>query len=86
MREHGDLLWQMKWRHGMMEARKHLVQYLHGFPWVKEYRSSLVQVESNEDIYSVIDRIRQDHPSLLTQKLSGKNPESLLATWNCGID
>ena len=81
MREHGDLLWQVKWRHGMMEARKHLVQYLHGFPGVKEYRSSLVQVESNEDIYTVIDRIRQDHPSLLTQKLSGNNPENLLATW-----
>lgn len=32
MREHGDLLWQVKERHGMMEARKHLVQYLHGFP------------------------------------------------------
>ncbi len=64
-----------------MEARKHLVQYLHGFPGVKEYRSSLVQVESNEDIYAVLDRIRQDHPSLLTQKLSGNNPENLLATW-----
>ena len=32
MQEHGDLLWQVKERHGMMEARKHLVQYLHGFP------------------------------------------------------
>ncbi len=87
MRDHGNLLWQVKWRHGMMEARKHLVQYLHGFPGVKEYRSSLVQVESNEDIYAVIDRIRQDHPALLIQKLSGNNPESQMVTWwDCGID
>lgn len=32
MKLHGDLLWQWKNRKGMMEARKHLVQYLHGFP------------------------------------------------------
>lgn len=46
MSEHGKLLWQWKDRKGMMEARKHLVQYLHGFPGVKDYRSRLVQVES----------------------------------------
>ena len=70
-----------------MEARKHLVQYLHGFPGVKEYRTSLVHVESNEDIYSVIDHIRQDHPTLLSQKISGQNPESQMATWgDCGVD
>jgi tRNA-dihydrouridine synthase B len=45
MSEHGKLLWQWKERKGMMEARKHLVQYLHGFPGVKEYRSELVHVE-----------------------------------------
>lgn len=32
MRLHGNLLWEWKNRKGMMEARKHLVQYLHGFP------------------------------------------------------
>ena len=31
MEYHGDLLWKWKERKGMMEARKHLVQYLHGF-------------------------------------------------------
>ena len=30
MKLHGDLLWEYKNRKGMMEARKHLVQYLHG--------------------------------------------------------
>jgi tRNA-dihydrouridine synthase len=33
METHGKLLWQWKERKGMMEARKHLVQYLHGSPW-----------------------------------------------------
>jgi len=58
MSEHGKLLWQWKERKGMMEARKHLVQYLHGFPGVKEYRSRLVQVESVDAIERVITSIR----------------------------
>ncbi len=86
MRLHGDLLWQWKARKGMMEARKHLVQYLHGFPWVKEYRSSLVHVETPADIYTVLDQIRADHPSLLSRKISSYNPESQMAVWECGID
>lgn len=86
MWDHWDLLWEVKWRHGMMEARKHLVQYLHGFPGVKEYRSALVHVESSEDIYRVLDSIRTAHPNLLKQKIHGGNPESQMATWDCGID
>ena len=70
MTEHGDLLWNCKERKGMMEARKHLVQYLHGFPGVKEYRTQLVHVESPADIHTVIDRIRAEHPALLGQKIS----------------
>lgn len=86
MRGHGELLWKVKWRHGMMEARKHLVQYLHGFPGVKQYRTSLVHVESADDIYTVIDDIRRDHASLLEEKISGNSPESLLAVWDCTVD
>lgn len=86
MQQHWDLLWQVKWRHGMMEARKHLVQYLHGFPGVKEYRSALVHVESNEDIYAVLDSIRIGHSLLLDQRISGKNSESQMVTWDCAID
>ena len=71
----------------MMEARKHLVQYLHGFPGVKEYRTSLVHVESPEDIHAVIARIRAEHPGLLSQKISGANPESLMMSWDgCAVD
>ncbi len=65
----------------MMEARKHLVQYLHGFPGVKEYRSELVHVEKPEDIYEVLSKIRHDHPLLMQEKISSYNPESKLAVW-----
>ncbi len=86
MGEHGDLLWQWKERKGMMEARKHLVQYLHGFPGVKDYRSSLVHVENTTDIQSVIEQIKRDHPALLGEKISSYNAESAMAVWWCDSD
>lgn len=64
-----------------MEARKHLVQYLHGFPGVKDYRSQLVHVESVEDIAKVLNNIRLVHRDLLTKKISSYNPESAMAVW-----
>lgn len=70
MHEHGKLLWACKWRKGMMEARKHLVQYLHGFAGVKQYRSELVQVESVDDIEAILDTIRHDHASILSAKIA----------------
>lgn len=69
MELHGKILWQYKERKWMMEARKHLVQYLHGFPGVKEYRSRLVQVESPEEISTILENIRHDHVSLLESPL-----------------
>ena len=86
MADHGRLLWEWKNRKGMMEARKHLVQYLHGFPGVKEYRSALVQVESIADIENILEKIRNDHKSFLSERLSHSNPESQLAVWECGCD
>ncbi|MBX9809817.1 tRNA-dihydrouridine synthase [Candidatus Gracilibacteria bacterium] len=87
MKEHGDLLWTCKERKGMMEARKHLVQYLHGFPGVKEYRSSLVHVESPVDIYKVLEQIKRDHKDLISQKISSYNAESQMVTWgDCAVD
>lgn len=83
---HGKLLWEWKNRKGMMEARKHLVQYLHGFPGVKEYRSALVHVESVEDIERIIEQIRQDHTPLLSEKMITEITESQLAVWECGCD
>ncbi len=86
MEYHGDLLWRWKERKGMMEARKHLVQYLHGFEWVKEYRSQLVHVESIADIQAVLATIRKNHPTLLGEKISSYNPESAMAVWLCDTD
>lgn len=81
MEEHGRILWEYKERKGMMEARKHLVQYLHGFPGVKAYRTELVHVETVEDINSIILKIKHDHSSLLTKKISGDVPE--ISDWDC---
>lgn len=81
MEEHGTLLWEWKNRKGMMEARKHLVQYLHGFPHVKEYRSRLVQVENPDDIFAIIADIRAQNHDLLHERLGGVNPDSMKETW-----
>jgi tRNA-dihydrouridine synthase len=86
MELHGDLLWKWKERKGMMEARKHLVQYLHSFPGVKEYRGELVHVESVEDIHLILGKIRGAHQSLLDTRLSSYNPESQMVVWGCGTD
>lgn len=67
---HGQWLSERKGRKGILEARKHLVQYLHSLPGVKDYRKSLVTVESVEDINTVIEKIRQDLPHLLSKPLS----------------
>jgi len=70
----------------MMEARKHLVQYLHGFPGVKEYRALLVHVETPEDITQVLEKIKIEHTSLLNQKMSQNGAEKEKINWDCAID
>lgn len=81
MIEHWELLWQYKERKWMMEARKHLVQYLHGFPKAKEYRSRLVKVESPDDIKNIISDIRNENFELLQSKIWWTNPEAFLTAW-----
>lgn len=87
MHEHGRLLVETKGRKGVLESRKHLVQYLHGFTGVKEYRKSLVSVESLEDIDTVLSRIRSEHMGLLGIKLE-RGKEAMTAVWegeNCEL-
>lgn len=88
MHEHGQLLVENKGRKGILESRKHLVQYLHGFAGVKEYRKSLVSVESVEDIDNVLARIRIEHSGLLNVKLE-RGKEAMVQTWTdegtCGL-
>lgn len=87
MYEHGRLLVENKGRKGILESRKHLVQYLHGFAGVKEYRKSLVSVESLEDINIILERIRNEHSNLLNTKLN-QGKESMVEIWegeDCGL-
>lgn len=87
MHEHGRLLIEHKGRKGILESRKHLVQYLHGFAGVKEYRKSLVSVESVEDIDIVLTRIRNEHAGLLNMKLE-RGKETMAEAWEgegCGL-
>lgn len=62
MKEHWKLLIELKWKKWALESRKHLVQYLHSFPWVKKYRNELVKVETYEDIEKVLNLILSENP------------------------
>jgi len=81
MHEHGRLLVETKGHKGILESRKHLVQYLHSLPGVKEYRKSLVSVESLEDIDAVLMRIRDEHAGLLETKMA-RGDDILTETWS----
>lgn len=61
MKEHARLLIEIKWRKWVLESRKHMVQYLHSFPWVKTYRSELVRVESFDDVVKILERIKLEN-------------------------
>jgi tRNA-dihydrouridine synthase B len=61
-----ELLVERKGRKGALEARKHLVEYLHGFPGVKTYRTRLVSVENFEDIRAILADIRNDSREFLS--------------------
>ena len=61
MERHATFLIEHKGRKGALEARKHLVQYLHGFPGVKTYRTGLIHVENIEDVRNILTTIREDH-------------------------
>ena len=54
--------WKRKWN---LEIRKHLVQYLKFFPWVKVYRKRLVTTESFENTKNVISEIKEEFKDFL---------------------
>jgi tRNA-dihydrouridine synthase len=64
-----------------MEIRKHLVQYLHSFPGVKEYRKRLVMVDSLDVVRGVLDDIRKEHKNELTEKLVRDMKQEFSDTW-----
>lgn len=55
-------------RKGSLEVRKHLVQYLHNFPWVKVYRKKLVTVENLENVKNVLQEIKNEYIDFLDKK------------------
>lgn len=59
--------WEKKWS---LEIRKHLVQYLRNFPWVKDYRKRLVTVENISDSKWVIDDIKKEFKNSLNLRPS----------------
>jgi tRNA-dihydrouridine synthase len=59
--------WERKWN---LEVRKHLVQYLRNFPWVKVYRKRLVTTESIENTKNVIEDIKRDFKEHLEKRPS----------------
>lgn len=59
--------WEKKWS---LEIRKHLVQYLKNFPWVKKYRKRLVTTESVENTREILAEIRKEFSEELNKRPS----------------
>jgi tRNA-dihydrouridine synthase len=82
MELHAKFLVENKWeKKGCMEIRKHLVQYLHSFPGVKEYRKRLVMVDSLDVVRAVLDDIRLIHKNELGEKFSRDIIQEFSETW-----
>lgn len=68
---HGEKLLDVKWeKKATLDIRKHLVQYLKGFPWVVRYRKRLVTIESIDVLKEIIDEIRWEFRESLHLKTS----------------
>ena len=59
--------WEHKWN---LEIRKHLVQYLKNFPWVKKYRKRLVTTESFKSTQNTIADIKKEFKEDLNKRPS----------------
>ncbi len=59
--------WEVRWS---LEIRKHLVQYLNNFPWVKTYRKALVTTDSLENSLKTIEEIRKTYKDFLDKRPS----------------
>lgn len=66
---HANVLVEIKWENRWsLEIRKHLVQYLKWFPWVKNYRKRLVTTDSLESTLNVISEIKNEFKEYLNKK------------------
>ena len=69
MEFHAEKLVETKWeKRWNLEIRKHLVQYLKNFPWVKAYRKRLVTTESLENTKNIIAEIRKEFSEFLEKR------------------
>lgn len=82
MELHAKLLIDTKGPKGALEIRKHLVQYLHGFPGVKEYRTRLVHTETIDDVFGVTADIRRDHADLIGKTLETDETAAFTEAWD----
>lgn len=82
MELHAKLLIETKGPKGTLEIRKHLVQYLHGFPGVKEYRNRLVHTETLDNVYSVTSDIRIAHAPNLDKPIHSDGESAFSDAWN----
>ncbi len=57
--------WEKKWN---LEIRKHLVQYLKNFPWVKIYRKRLVTTESFKNTKNILAEIKQEFKNSINKR------------------
>lgn len=68
---HAEKLVETKWeKRWSLEIRKHLVQYLRNFPWVKKYRKRLVTTESLENSLEIINEIKETFKDFLQKRPS----------------
>lgn len=71
MEFHAEKLVETKWeKKGSLEIRKHLVQYLKNFPWVKKYRKKLVTTESLENTREILEEIKSEFKDYLKKRPS----------------
>ncbi len=58
MNKHARFLVKIKWeKRWCLEMRKHLVQYLHNFEWVKKIRQRLVNIQNLNDVKKILNEI-----------------------------
>lgn len=71
MKFHAEKLVETKWeKKWSLEIRKHLVQYLKNFPWVKDYRKRLVTTDSLENSLAIINEIKKNFENFLEKRPS----------------
>ena len=54
--KHAELAYTQKGKKGIIEMRKHLCWYIHGFPGASKMREELIKVDSLKDIKNILNK------------------------------